>query len=222
MPRTVAEIGNTVFDQLTAEEKEHLAAAMLRAAASEDDGRDLFYKNLSNAGVAVPISESDDVTEADMRAMCRVLERARRNEAEVDEIDWDCLLTDAFGRGNEKRFLALYAAAARPASVGAVVFEQLTAEEKAHLAAAMRAASESGWGDGTDEFYGSLGDAGVVVSVRRGEPITDGDMIKMCGILEDARRSPRTTDTDWRFLLGKAFGRTSADRVVALYAAADG
>ena len=221
MPRTVAEIGNRIYEQLTAEEKVHLASAMQRAAAAQDDGGDVFYCNLGNAGVAVPIDAGDTVTESDMREMCRVLERARRNEAEVDEIDWEALLENAFGRGADERFVALYADAARPASVGAVVFGQLTAEEKEHLAAAMRAASESGWADGTDEFEGSLGDAGVAVSVRRGEPITDGDMTRMCSILMDARRSPRTTDDDWRFLLGNAFGRPNVDRVVALYAAAE-
>ena len=160
MPRTVAEIGNRIYEQLTAEEKVHLASAMQRAAAAQDDGGDVFYCNLGNAGVAVPIDAGDTVTESDMREMCRVLERARRNEAEVDEIDWEALLENAFGRGADERFVALYADAARPASVGAVVFGQLTAEEKEHLAAAMRAASESGWADGTDEFYGSLGGAG--------------------------------------------------------------
>lgn len=110
MPRTVTEIGDRVFAQLTSDEKAHLTAAIERAAAAEDDNSDVFYRNLSNAGTAVPISAGDPVDEVDLRVMCQILERARRNP-EVDEIDWECLMQNAFGRGNEDRFMALYAAA---------------------------------------------------------------------------------------------------------------
>lgn len=110
MPRTINEIGDRVFAQLTADEKAHLTRAIERAAAAEDTNDDVFYRNLGNAGTAVPISAGDPIDDVDLRVMCQILERARRN-AEVDEIDWECLMENAFGRGNEARFMALYAAA---------------------------------------------------------------------------------------------------------------
>lgn len=116
--------------------------------------------------------------------------------------------------------LRLVAKRLTPVEIGDRVFAQLTAEEKEGLARAMVAASESGWGDGTDTLYGDLGDAGLAVPVRRGEPVTDKDLRRMCAILEEARRFPRTGDGDWRSLLGYCFGYENRVRFVDVYAAA--
>ena len=222
MPRTVAEVGNIIFEQLTAEEKAHLADAMQRAAAAADDNNDVFYRNLGNAGAAVPISEGDEVTETDMRAMCRILERARRNEDQVDEIDWQCLCENAFGYGNEERFMALYAAAAEPGSIGDIVFAQLNADEKVRLGNAMRAAARSAQGDQSDDLYCAMANLGVDVPGSADERPSVADLRMMCARIAEAWSGPRAQDPamERRRILAGCFGRDRVERVTALYVAA--
>ncbi|UMY18822.1 hypothetical protein MMB17_05770 [Methylobacterium organophilum] len=103
------EIADAVFAALTDRDKQHLAEAVAAAALSEDgDCRDTFYINLSNAGVPTPGRVGEPVTEDDLRLACLYLADAKADHT-TEDVDWFCLLRDAFGNANIERFQALYA-----------------------------------------------------------------------------------------------------------------
>lgn len=109
---TPREIGNRIYDQLSDAEKKHLADAMAAAATSGwRDATDIFYCNLGNAGVGVPVEADEKVAEHHLRDMCRVLEEARRSQL-TDDVDWICIMENAFGYRNRERFVGLWAHAA--------------------------------------------------------------------------------------------------------------
>lgn len=106
---TYNEIVDTVFAALTDRDRQHLAEAIAAAALSEDgDGMDTFYISLSNAGVPTPGRAGEPVTEDDLRLACRYLADAKADHS-TEDVDWHCLLEDAFGHAHIERFRALYA-----------------------------------------------------------------------------------------------------------------
>ena len=107
-----------------------------------------------------------------------------------------------------------------PREIGDRVYEQMSEEEKRHLAEAMKAAVESGWGDSSDTFYCNLGNAGVSVPLGRDAEVTETSMREMLAVLEDARRSYLTDYVDWICLCADAFGYGQRERFVELYAVA--
>lgn len=96
----------------------------------------------------------------------------------------------------------------------------MTEEERKHLAEAMKAAVESGWGDSSDSFYCNLGNAGVSVPLGRDAEVTETAMREMLAVLEDARRSYLSDYVDWFCLCSDAFGHGTEERFIELYAVA--
>ncbi|MEE7505141.1 hypothetical protein MMR14E_18875 [Methylobacterium mesophilicum] len=91
-PRRKRPIGDYVHDRLFPEDLASLRAWM--AEAQDEDELSEAYCNLSNAGHSVP--GEPPFTEGDLRMMLEILAWARL-EPQTRPVDWECLLSGAFG-----------------------------------------------------------------------------------------------------------------------------
>lgn len=85
-------IGDYVHDRLLPEDLASLRAWMTEA--QDEDELSEAYCNLSNAGHSVP--GEPPFTEGDLRMMLETLAAARQ-EPQTRPVDWECLLSGAFG-----------------------------------------------------------------------------------------------------------------------------
>lgn len=222
-------IGTAFFRLLNDGDKARLGRAMQGVPPNctrEDE------KRISRALPYLDRSAWDGPTpsENSLREMCGTLVDAwsEVDEDTTVEAERAAYLSAWFGAERVERLTALAIIATEavdnprwtPGQIGDRVFDQMTDEERKHLAAAMRAAAESGWGDATDSFYGNLGDAGCSVTVGPDDEVTEGAMRRMMAVMEDARRSDRSDYVDWICLCADAFGYGNRERFVELYAVA--
>lgn len=222
-------IGTAFFRLLNENDKVRLGRAMQGVPPNctrEDEeriSRALPYLERSAWDGPTPSADS-------LREMCGTLVDAW---AEVDEnttveVERAAYLSAWFGAERVERLTALAIIATEsvdnprwtPRQIGDRVFDQMSDEERKHLAAAMKAAAESGWGDGSDSFYCNLANAGTCVTVGPDDKVTETAMREMLAVLEDARRSYLSDYIDWVCLCADAFGYRNRGRFVELYACA--
>jgi hypothetical protein len=110
---TNGEIGAAVFAVLTDNDKNRLRHAIEAAQKSHHgDGMDTWYGDLGNAGLGVPGSISEPVSDQDMIGACariaQAMQMASSGPGMVDDVDVRAIIEGAFGWREIARIEALY------------------------------------------------------------------------------------------------------------------
>lgn len=109
----IDEIGETIYDALSADERAFLTEALKVTQVHEGDS---FHSALGSLDFGYPVGQcSGEITEEDLRRLCSTLVWIRMDPRTSDG-DWSRLLTRAFG-DSHPRIASLYAAVGIPAAM---------------------------------------------------------------------------------------------------------